>query len=109
MNADLIASAGTSFGKNMLEATENMVDASGAGGPGMNWKAQSEAFEFMLEKAEDGLRFNADYADLCRDLFIANAKLEFFGAHASAQDRKRWSRLSADAYMELKLQERVVA
>jgi len=96
-----IAQAGQAFGRNLLEATEDMADASGAGGPGMAWKHRAEAFEFMLEKAEDLLRFYPDREDDARTLYTCSARIEFYGAHANKNDLKRWTRLGEDAFANL--------
>lgn len=103
--ADQIANAGAAFGANLREATEDMADASGFAGPGMGRQHQDRAFEFMLEKAEDELRFSPEREDAARTLFIAKARIAYFGLHAPKSDLARWNRLSHDAYQELALAE----
>lgn len=90
--AQEIDDAGTKCGKNLLEVTEDMADASGSAGPGMAWKHQAEVFEIMLDSVCDGLRFYGDRAEAARDLFIASCRIEFYGVHASADKLRKWGR-----------------
>lgn len=99
--ADQVANAGSAFGANLREATEDMADASGFAGPGMAHKHMADAFEFMLEKAEDELRFFPDRADAARTLFCAKARIAFYGLQSTEAKRKAWKRLADDAYAEL--------
>jgi len=107
--ADQVSNAGSAFGANLREATEDMADASGFAGAGMSHKHQSDAFEYMLEKAEDELRFHPDRAEAARTLFVARARLAFYGIHAPKGDISRWKRLADDAYLELSQFEKAAA
>jgi len=99
--ADDIATAGTKCGKNLLEATEDMCDASGSAGPGMAFAHQREIFEQMLDTVCDGLRFYGHYADAARTLFLASARIEFYGVHASESQQKLCREQSWEAYHAL--------
>jgi hypothetical protein len=106
---DEISGAGTKCGASLLAATEDMCDASGAAGPGMAWRHQVEVFEMMLDSVCDGLRFYGDRAEHARTLFLANARIEFYGVHAPKDKPPTWRNDSSGAYQELSRMEREAA
>lgn len=94
--ANLIASKGSEFGAQCQHLIAIADTASAHGGNGLNAKEENDLFEEILERTLEAMW--AKSSEEACDLFEANAKLEYYGALASKQDRKAWRETSWEAW-----------
>jgi hypothetical protein len=106
MTADEIHKSGTVFGMAQAQAWHALATAHyhSATGGGFSWRDQVAAFDAALDTVQDTLSDD----DAC-DLFLAQAKLAFWGSNADARTQAQWREVSRAAYAALVSKERDAA
>lgn len=98
--AETVARSGISFGARMASALDAMSEATGAGGRGSSFKDEQKIFAVALDAVCDLLTTKM-YSDEARDLFMAEAQIQFHGVHAQKADLKKWREESERCFLAL--------
>lgn len=95
--AEVLVAQGKIIGARLGDAIDALGVGSRQAGPGMSLRDDHELFETSLDAFIDAASFKL-YTDAARDLIIAEARLEFYGLHASKADRAKWINRRDEAY-----------
>lgn len=99
-HADEIAAKGRKFGAELLVAMETLSEACEHAGRGLSWSGMAETVEQSMEAFTDTV-YRRFYGEDAAALFLASARTEFYGSHASADLLRKWSNAATHARQAL--------
>lgn len=107
MDPHKISEAARVFASKQLASIEAEAVAIEEGGGRFPWAEQCAAFEGDLDGRCD--RLGEKIGAPARDLFLAEARIEFYGALATPKQRHMWTLNRLEALSEIEAEEQVAA
>jgi hypothetical protein len=100
MNYLAIIEAAQRYGQHQRASHAALLEYGALCGRGMLWADADHLFEGQLDYVVDALE-RACYTDAARDLFVVEARLAYYGDHASTLQRQQWRFESASLVQAL--------